>query len=106
MSDIKFVDGVYFSKPSERAPDFVVGNISFVPEKIIAWLNDQTPNEKGYVNCQIKIARSGKPYVALDDYQPRERREEPQGQRQAPPPQPPYDDGAGDEFGDDSKIPF
>ncbi len=65
----KFASGVWFNLPSEKAPDFVKGNLSFAPEKFIEWLRAQKPNEKGYVRLSVKISREGKPYIELDTWE-------------------------------------
>lgn len=74
----EFAEGIYFNQPHERAPDFVLGTISIRPQAFIAWLEQQTENDKGYVRLKVNVGReSGKPYVALDDWKP-ENRTEPQ----------------------------
>ena len=64
----KLVSGMYYNAPSEKAPDWVLGRVSFNAMKFMAWLEAQTPNEKGYINTQILMSKKGEPYVALDDY--------------------------------------
>lgn len=72
-----FADGFSF-KRNENAPDFVVGRLSMKADEAIAFIRQH--EKKGWVNLNIKTARSGNHYVELDTYEPK-----PQGgQSQAP----------------------
>ena len=71
-----FADGFIF-KRNEKAPDFVVGNISVKVEDATAFLRKHAKN--GWVNLQIKNSQGGKPYIELDTFEPKQ-----QGQPQAP----------------------
>lgn len=69
MTNNKYVDGAWFNKPHQNAPDFVLGGISYHKEKFLEWLQAQTPDEKGYVKTQVKAGKdTGKPYMELDTY--------------------------------------
>lgn len=73
MSDIEFAQGIYFNKPHEKAPDFVLGSISIRSEVFSEWLAQQKTSERGYVRLKINVGKeSGKPYVAVDDWKPEE----------------------------------
>ena len=62
-----FANGFSF-KRNEKAPDFVVGRMSMKVDDAIAFLKE---NEKrGYVNVNVKKARSGNFYVELDTFEP------------------------------------
>jgi hypothetical protein len=61
----KFADGFSF-KRSEKAPDFVVGKLNIKIEEGIQFLKDNQNN--GWVNLDIKQAKSGKYYIELDTY--------------------------------------
>ena len=79
-----FADGFVF-KRNEKAPDFVVGNISIKVEEAIAFLKQHTKN--GWVNLQVKNSQGGKYYMELDTF-------EPKAQTSAPATQPePVNDG-------------
>jgi len=67
-NETEFVSGMYFKQPREGAPDYVVGKLSINRDKLLAWLTAKQPNEAGYINCDIKIGKSGKPYVAVDNW--------------------------------------
>jgi 23S rRNA C2498 (ribose-2'-O)-methylase RlmM len=62
-----FADGFSF-KRNEKAPDFVVGRMSIKEEEGIAFIKKHVKN--GWVNFNIKIAKSGNYYVELDTYEP------------------------------------
>lgn len=63
-----FADGFLF-KRRENAPDFVIGNISVKVEDAIGFL---TANQKnGWVNLNVLTAKSGKPYIELDQFVPK-----------------------------------
>jgi hypothetical protein len=63
-----FADGFVF-KRSENAPDFVVGRLSLKVDEAIAFIK---ANEKrGWINLNIKTARSGNHYIELDTYEPK-----------------------------------
>ena len=62
-----FADGFSF-KRNEKAPDFVVGRMSMKVEEAVAFLRKHEKN--GWVNFNIKTAKSGNYYVELDTYEP------------------------------------
>lgn len=63
-----FADGFSF-KRNENAPDFVVGRLSLKVDDAVAFMKE---NEKGgWVNLNIKTARSGNHYVELDTFEPK-----------------------------------
>jgi len=81
-----FADGFVF-KRNEKAPDFVVGNISVKVEEAVAFLKQHTKN--GWVNLQVKNSQGGKYYIELDTFEPKAQ------QQQAPAQQPePVNDGS------------
>lgn len=61
-----FAEGFSF-KRNEKAPDFVVGRLSLKVDEAIAFIRDH--QKKGWVNLNIKTARSGNHYVELDTYE-------------------------------------
>ena len=74
-----FADGFSF-KRSEKAPDFVVGRLSIKADEAIAFIREN--EKKGWVNLNIKTARSGNHYVELDTYEPSESK--PEAKKSAP----------------------
>jgi hypothetical protein len=89
MSEQTFAKGFYFDDPHAKAPDFVIGKVSVKVQDAIAFLQ-QHQNNKGYVNLDIKRSREGKPYMALDTWQPSQQS---QAQRPEAEPQKAYNDG-------------
>lgn len=62
-----FADGFSF-KRNEKAPDFVVGRLSMKVDEAVAFVRQH--EKGGWVNLNIKTARSGNYYVELDTYEP------------------------------------
>ena len=60
-----FADGFSF-KRNEKAPDFVVGRLSMKGDEAVAFIRQHEKN--GWVNLNIKTAKSGNYYVELDTY--------------------------------------
>jgi hypothetical protein len=85
-----FADGFLF-KRNEKSPDFVVGRVSVKVDEAIAFLRKHEKN--GWVNMDVKTARSGNFYMELDTFEPKGK-----GQAKAPSPAP-----ADDSFED---VPF
>ena len=67
--DIIFADGIYFKEPSERAPEYIKGSISFKVEEVKKFL-DAHVNNAGYVTVDIKVSKGGKTYCALNTFVP------------------------------------
>lgn len=74
-----FADGFIF-KRNEKAPDFVVGNMSIKVDEAITLLKNQDKN--GWVNLSIKKARSGNYYIEVDQFEPKSNGQRSQGQSQ------------------------
>jgi hypothetical protein len=64
----KFADGFSF-KRNENAPDFVVGRLSMKIEEAVAFMKENQKN--GWINLDIKKARTGNFYLELDTYTPK-----------------------------------
>lgn len=62
-----FADGFSF-KRNEKAPDFVVGRLSIKADDGVAFIRQHEKN--GWINLNIKTARSGNHYIELDTYEP------------------------------------
>ncbi len=80
MDDIKFADGIYFKEPHQNAPDFVKGKLSIQKQKLMEWLEGMDAGEEGYINLDIKVAKSGKCYIAVDTWKP-SNQQQPQQQK-------------------------
>ena len=62
-----FANGFSF-KRNEKAPSFVVGNLSVKKEDAIEFLNQH--EDGGYVNLNINMSKNGAYYVELDTWKP------------------------------------
>jgi len=63
-----FADGFVF-KRNENAPEFVIGRLSIKVDDAVAFMKDNAKN--GWVNLNVKQARSGNYYMDLDTYEPK-----------------------------------
>lgn len=82
MSDEKiFADGLIVKDPSPKAPDFVLQSLSFKVSEFVEFLKKH--EKKGWVNVQMKRGRSGKPYAALDTWEPTQGEHAERGMEQA-----------------------
>lgn len=70
----KFVDGLFVKLPNDKAPDFVLLDMS-VNNKFMAWAMDNM-DEKGWVNIQIKRSKNGSIYGELNSWKPKAQSEE------------------------------
>jgi hypothetical protein len=69
MSDIQFVDGFIPKLPHPNAPDFVKLRASIKRTDMIEWLKAQNAD---WVNLDIKEAKNGKLYAAVDTWVPKQ----------------------------------
>ena len=84
-----FADGFSF-KRNDSAPDFVVGRLSMKIDDAISFMKKHEKN--GWVNVNVKQARSGNYYVELDTYEPKGQGATPRTQAPAKPEPNNYDD--------------
>ena len=81
MTDEKiFADGMIV-KRHENAPDFVLANVSFKCQDFHNFMKQH--HKDGWVNVQIKRAKSGKLYADLDTFTPSKKEEYDTGMKQA-----------------------
>ena len=69
MADKIFVDGMYINVHTSEYGEML--KLSFKVDKFKEWL-DEHVNEAGYVNVDIKNARSGNKYGQLSTYTPKD----------------------------------
>ena len=70
MEEKKYVKGL-FAKRNEKAPEFVICNISIKADDFAEFIKENT-NEKGYVNLQVlKSKDKGTLYAVLDTFEPK-----------------------------------
>lgn len=67
-NETEFVDGLIVKAPRDGAPDFVKASISMKRQELIDWLSAR---KEEWVNLDVKEARSGKWYAAVNDYKPK-----------------------------------
>ena len=72
QQETKFVDGLFYNEPREGAPDFVLAGMSVDKVKFTEWLSQQEVDAKGYVKIDVLRAKSGKAYLKLNDFKPKE----------------------------------
>jgi hypothetical protein len=67
MSDAKFIPGLIFKAPNERAPEYVKAKFSIKRAELAAWLAQQ---EGEWINGDVKVSQGGKWYAQQDDWKP------------------------------------
>ena len=81
MSDEKiFADGMIF-KRNEKAPDFVICNLSIKGAEVVEFMRKH--QKDGWINLQVKRSKGGKLYAELDTFVPSKREEYDTGMEQA-----------------------
>jgi len=70
MEEKVFADGFTF-KRNENAPEFVVGRLSLKIDAAIEFIKQHQKN--GWINLDVKKARTGNFYIELDTYTPKDR---------------------------------
>lgn len=63
-----FADGIFYEIPV-NAPEWVKGKLSVRVSQFIEFLNKHQ-NEAGYINLDLKVAKSGKAYCSLNVWKP------------------------------------
>lgn len=64
------VDGMFFKKPHENAPDFVKGSVSMKADELVAFLQKHKKAD-GWVNVDLLKSKDGsKLYFKLNTFQP------------------------------------
>lgn len=74
--EIEFVDGLVVKAPHEKAPSFVKASISIKVEDLGKWLRARykaSLENEGWINIDVKEAKSGKWYAAVSTYKPKEK---------------------------------
>jgi len=73
VNEVKFVKGLFANKPHERAPDFIVCELSIKADELVGFLNDQ---DGEWINLQVKVPQKANPdkprrlTVAINDWKP------------------------------------
>ena len=69
MSD-DFITGLFFKKPSDKAPDFVISNGSMKVVELGKFLKEAYQNGDEWVNFDLKVSRDGKHYAQINTWKP------------------------------------
>jgi hypothetical protein len=86
-NEIEFPNGLMVKAPRDGAPDFVKAAISIKREELIEWLENR---DGDWINLDVKEAKSGHWYAAVNTFKPKQREETKPG---ANVPAADYDDG-------------
>ena len=81
----QFVNGLFFKRPNEKAPEYIIGTLSAKRNELMAFLGQQ---EGDWVNMVIKESKKGNLYIQIDDWKPKKQMTEEQGDNQTPTPEP------------------
>ena len=81
-ADIEFVPGLIVKAPRNGAPEYVKCSLSMKRAELIAFLMVQSGD---WLNVEVKEAKSGKWYAAVDNWKPNQAREENPRKAAAPP---------------------
>jgi hypothetical protein len=68
MEEKIFADGFSF-KRNDNAPEFVVGRLSMKVDEAVAFIKQH--QQSGWINLNVKKARTGNFYIELDTYTPK-----------------------------------
>lgn len=64
MSEVEFIDGLMVKEPRV---DFIKASLSIKREELIAWLQGK---DDEWINADVKVGKSGKWYVAVNNWKP------------------------------------
>jgi hypothetical protein len=67
--EMEFPKGLIVKAPRDGAPDFVKAAISIKVAELIEWLSQR---EGDWVNLDVKEAKSGKWYAAVNTFKPKQ----------------------------------
>ena len=73
----KFPNGLIIKHPHENAPDFVRAKLHIVRKDLIEWLNSRKDD---WINCDVKLSKSNKLYIQVDDWKPSKTGEAPKAE--------------------------
>ena len=102
MEEKIFANGFSF-KRNENAPEFVVGRLSMKIDDAIEFMKQNQKN--GWINLDVKKARTGNFYIELDTYTPKQGESPTEAKRIPSKAQSPKTSNK-EMFGDDDDVPF
>jgi hypothetical protein len=91
-NEMEFPKGLIVKAPRDGAPDFVKASISIKREELIEWLQGR---DGDWVNLDVKEAKSGHWYAAVNTFKPKQRDAAPETKPGANVPAGEYDDSDG-----------
>lgn len=68
-NEMEFPKGLIVKAPRDGAPEWVIASISIKREELIEWLSGR---EGEWVNLDVKEAKSGKWYAAVNTFKPKQ----------------------------------
>ena len=74
-----FVDGLIFTRPHEKSPDFVKGGVAIKVDELIAFLQKHKKAD-GWVNADLLKSKQGKLYFKLNTWEPSKKDDAPDNQ--------------------------
>lgn len=101
--DSTFAEGFLF-KTRANQPSYVVGRLSVKIDEAIPFLKQH--QKDGWVNLEIKIARSGNPYIVLDTFRKSQEAPDHAASKELPPEQADPDLTPSPESGGSDDLPF
>lgn len=73
--EIEFVNGMIVKAPRENAPSFLKASISIKVADLGMWLRERHKAGDEWVNVDVKEAKSGKWYAAVNTFKPKDKTE-------------------------------
>ena len=67
MSEANFVEGIFVKDRHPNTPEFILMSLSIDRKKLGNWLRSR---DEEWINADIKQAKSGKIYLAINDFVP------------------------------------
>jgi len=91
QNNIIFFDGFYSEDVPSTAPEYIMGKGTIAIDKMITFLNNNRHIAvNGGIKYTIKLAKTGKRYVEVDQYGMQKYKEYMEKKTQEQPPQPQY----------------
>jgi hypothetical protein len=74
MQEKKFPEGISVFQPNDKAPEWVIANLSIRPEEFKKWLdeNKEAVSERGFLRLDIKNSKKGSYYLEVNTYKKQE----------------------------------
>lgn len=76
MENNDFINGLFFNKPHDNAPNFVKGSLGINVDQFVNWLSENQID--GKVRIDLLESKGGKFYAKKNDWQPNQQQPSPQ----------------------------